>query len=124
MESTQEITQEILYLKGLLIEKNRQETDREKMYQNVEQFFDSIQEQWGRLKVSFPEAEHPAEIVRFSEDLAHYFLDHVDFYFNHINKNHTVRMGELIGKVYGKLQGFSISEKVKRRLDRISENNS
>jgi hypothetical protein len=124
MESIQETIKEILDLKTLLIEKNRQEMNMEKVYQNVEHFFDTIQESWGQLKLVSPAGQYPQEVITFSEDMANYFLDHVDFYFNHINKNHTVKMGELIGKVAGKIQGLSISEKLKRRLERVSENNS
>ena len=124
MESFQEIIKEILDLKAALIEKNRQEQHMEKVYQNVERFFDGIEEQWTKLKTSFPTGQHPEEIISFSEDLANYFLDHVDYYFNRVNKNHTVKMGEMIEKVSLKLQGINISEKLKRRLERISETNS
>ena len=124
MESIQEIKKEILDLKTLLIEKNRQETNMEKVYQNVEHFFDRIEEPWGKLKLGFPDGQHPQEVITFSEDLANYFMDHIDYYLNHINKNHTVKMGEMLGKVRRKLQGLSVSEKLKRRLERVSENNS
>lgn len=121
MESTQEIIKEILDTKIRLIEKNRQEQTMEKVFRNVEDFSNTIGELWDKLKSDFSSEQHSSEVVSFSEDLANYFLDHVDFYFTHINKNHTVRMGEMIGKVKRKTEGMKISEKLKARLQKISE---
>jgi hypothetical protein len=108
--------------KQKLIEKNVME-DFQKAYRNVEYFFDDIEEDWKEIKISSLPFKHPDSIVNFSEDLSNFFLDYLDIYFEKINKNHTVIMSELLSKVSLKIDGISVSEKVKSRINKIYERN-
>ena len=122
MDSIETLMKGIELRKEILIRKNGVEAP-EKAYRNVENFFDDIEEDWREIKISALPFKHPGSIVSFSEELTNFFLDYLDIYFEKINRNHTVIMSELLSKVSLKIDGISVSEKIKSRINKIYERN-
>ncbi|HVD96703.1 MAG TPA: hypothetical protein VNB90_00775 [Cytophagaceae bacterium] len=124
MDSLQTLMDEILLGKQKLVEKNTKEQNPAQAYQRAEAFLEQIESNWSKIKLGYLLQQQPPQVIAFTEELANFFLDHVDLYFTQVNKNHTVKMGEMISKVNSKVYGLAVSKELKERIDRASQDNS